>query len=147
MFDIGFWELSIIGVVALLVIGPEKLPGIARTAGVWFGKARRFVSSVQEDINREVNKSEELQSLIEEQSKIKDMHEIIENSVSDVKKTVSVGSQFTDHQPKAIPGNESNPLDSEKTPKQSSTSDKPSNENQASSEKQHSAEALNEQSK
>jgi sec-independent protein translocase protein TatB len=36
MFDIGFWELTIIGVVALLVIGPDKLPGIARTAGMWF---------------------------------------------------------------------------------------------------------------
>ena len=41
MFDIGFWELTIIGVVALLVIGPERLPRVARTAGLWLGRASR----------------------------------------------------------------------------------------------------------
>jgi sec-independent protein translocase protein TatB len=54
MFDIGFWELTIIGIVALLVIGPERLPRVARTAGLWLGRARRFVSSVKADIDREI---------------------------------------------------------------------------------------------
>lgn len=91
MFDIGFWELAVIGVVALIVIGPEKLPAVARTMGFWIGKARRFVSTVQEDINREISKSEELKRLLEEQSKIKEMHEIIEHTVDETKKTVSIG--------------------------------------------------------
>lgn len=93
MFDIGFWELAVVGVVALLVIGPERLPAVARTIGLWVGKARRFVSSVQSDISREMNKSEQLARLLEEQSKLKEMHEIIEQTVDDSRKTVAVGNQ------------------------------------------------------
>jgi sec-independent protein translocase protein TatB len=94
MFDIGFWELAIIGVVALIVIGPDKLPAVARTVGYWLGKGRRFVATVQDDINREVSKADELKRLLEEQSKIKEMHEIIEQTVDETKKSVSVGAQL-----------------------------------------------------
>lgn len=78
MFDIGFLELLLIGVVALLVIGPSRLPEVARTVGIYVGRFRRFVSSVQEDINREVGKHEELTRLLEEQKKIVEEHQIIE---------------------------------------------------------------------
>lgn len=91
MFDIGFWELVLIGVVALLVIGPERLPAVARTVGIWVGRARRFVSTVQEDISQEINKTEELKRLLQEQSQIKEMHEIIEHTVDETRKTVAVG--------------------------------------------------------
>lgn len=94
MFDVGFWELTVIAVVALIVIGPEKLPGVARTMGYWIGRARNFAASVQEDIKREVDKSEELKRLMEEQSKVKEMHQIIENTVDEVKKTVSVNAHL-----------------------------------------------------
>ena len=95
MFDIGVLEIGLILVVALLVIGPERLPAVARTVGFWFGKTRKFVTSVQEDFNRELNKSEELQRLLDEQSKIKDVHEIIEQTVDETKKTVSVSANLT----------------------------------------------------
>ncbi|MGI9318463.1 MAG: Sec-independent protein translocase protein TatB [bacterium] len=58
MFDVGFWELAIIGVVALVIVGPERLPGLARTAGLWVGKARRMISDVKRDIDRELKASE-----------------------------------------------------------------------------------------
>ncbi|MCW8899379.1 MAG: Sec-independent protein translocase protein TatB [Gammaproteobacteria bacterium] len=58
MFDIGFWELTTIAVIALLVIGPDKLPGVARTAGKWVGRARRFVNDVKTDIDRELKQEE-----------------------------------------------------------------------------------------
>ena len=58
MFDVGFWELAIIAVIALLVIGPARLPKAARTAGLWVGKARRMVADVKADIDREVRQSE-----------------------------------------------------------------------------------------
>jgi sec-independent protein translocase protein TatB len=90
MFDIGFWELGLIAVVALLVIGPERLPGVARNVGMWAGKARRFVSSVQADINAEVSKADELKQLLEEQSKLKAMHEIIEDTSHEIREGVSV---------------------------------------------------------
>ncbi|MEW5966051.1 MAG: Sec-independent protein translocase protein TatB [Pseudomonadota bacterium] len=58
MFDIGFTELLVIGVVALLVIGPERLPKVARTAGHLFGRMQRYVSSVKSDISREIELEE-----------------------------------------------------------------------------------------
>jgi len=58
MFDIGFSELIVIGVVALVVIGPERLPRVARTLGHLFGRLQRYVAQVKSDINREMDLSE-----------------------------------------------------------------------------------------
>lgn len=65
MFDIGFSELMVIGVVALLVLGPERLPKVARTTGHLLGRLQRYVSDVKSDINREMQ-LEELKKLQEE---------------------------------------------------------------------------------
>ena len=54
MFDVGFWELALIGAVALIIIGPERLPGAAHTAGLWVGKGRRMLRDVKADIDREL---------------------------------------------------------------------------------------------
>jgi sec-independent protein translocase protein TatB len=58
MFDIGFTELLVIGVVALIVIGPERLPHVARTVGHLVGRLQRYVSDVKADINREIELDE-----------------------------------------------------------------------------------------
>ncbi len=58
MFDIGFSELLVIGVVALIVIGPQKLPRVARTVGHLLGRMQRYVSDVKADINREIELEE-----------------------------------------------------------------------------------------
>lgn len=58
MFDIGFSELLVIGVVALIVIGPEKLPRVARTVGHLAGRLQRYVADVKADINREIELDE-----------------------------------------------------------------------------------------
>ena len=58
MFDIGFSELLVIGVVALIVIGPEKLPRMARTVGHLAGRLQRYVADVKADINREIELEE-----------------------------------------------------------------------------------------
>ena len=58
MFDIGFSELLVIGVVALIVIGPQKLPRVARTAGHLLGRLQRYVADVKADINREIELEE-----------------------------------------------------------------------------------------
>lgn len=55
MFDVGFSELLVIGVVALIVVGPERMPAFARTAGHLLGRAQRYVTHVKADIDREVN--------------------------------------------------------------------------------------------
>lgn len=65
MFDFSFGELALIGTVALVVLGPERLPKVARTVGEWVGKAQRYVSQVKSDINREMELTE-LKKLQEE---------------------------------------------------------------------------------
>ena len=58
MFDVGLSELMVIAVVALIVIGPERLPKVARTAGLLLGRLQRYVSDVKSDINREIQLDE-----------------------------------------------------------------------------------------
>lgn len=58
MFDIGFSELLVIGVVALIVLGPERLPKVARTAGHLFGRLQRYVSDVKAEVKREMHNEE-----------------------------------------------------------------------------------------
>jgi sec-independent protein translocase protein TatB len=95
VFDVGFWELAIIAVIALLVIGPERLPKAARTAGLWVGRARRMVTDVKADIDREIREGDlaELKKAGEELKKTQSAVEsagtqIIEDSeLSELKKT------------------------------------------------------------
>lgn len=65
MFDVSFSELIVIAVVALIVIGPEKLPKVARTLGALAGRMQRYVAQVKEEVNREV-RFQELQKLQQE---------------------------------------------------------------------------------
>jgi|GEM_PF-723051 len=76
MFDIGFWELTTIAVIALLVIGPDKLPGVARTTGKWVGRARRFVTDVKTDIDREL-KQEEIRNALAKDAGLDEIKEIM----------------------------------------------------------------------
>lgn len=58
MFDIGFSELLVVAVVGLVVLGPKRLPEVARTAGQWVAKIRRFISDVKQDIDREMQQAD-----------------------------------------------------------------------------------------
>ena len=64
MFDVGFQELTLIGVIALIVVGPERLPRMARTLGLWMGKIRYYVGQVKSDIEREV-RAQELKEMLD----------------------------------------------------------------------------------
>lgn len=86
MFDIGVWELALIGVITLIVVGPERLPRLARTGGLWFGKARRFISSVKADIDKEL-RAEELKRIMQEQARSSGLHEILEETRSTMENT------------------------------------------------------------
>ena len=77
MFDVGFSELLVIGIVALIVIGPEKLPRVARTVGHLLGRAQRYVNDVKSDINREI----QLDELKKLQSQVTDSARALEDSV------------------------------------------------------------------
>jgi sec-independent protein translocase protein TatB len=58
MLDVGFWEIAIIGVIALIIIGPEKMPELARRAGHTIGKIKSFISNVTQDIQDELDLDE-----------------------------------------------------------------------------------------
>ena len=77
MFDIGFSELMVIAVVALIVIGPERLPKVARTLGHLLGRAQRYVNDVKSDINREI----QLDELKRLQSEVTESARTLESSV------------------------------------------------------------------
>jgi len=77
MFDIGFSELLVIGIVALVVIGPERLPKVARTLGHLLGRAQRYVNDVKADINREM----QLDELKKLQSQVTESARSLEDSV------------------------------------------------------------------
>ena len=100
MFDVGFWELAIIAVVTLLVVGPERLPGVARTAGKWFGKVSRFVTSVKADIDREL-KADEMKRVMEKHASTAGMHEIIEETQADLKEIQEATAEAVDETSKA----------------------------------------------
>lgn len=76
MFDIGFLEIIIIGIVGLVVIGPERLPDVARTAGRWLGRVRRFISNVKADIDKEIQQ-EELKKAIERDAGLDEIKQIM----------------------------------------------------------------------
>ena len=78
MFDIGFSELMVIGIVALIVIGPERLPKVARTLGHLFGRMQRYVNDVKADISREM----ELDELRKLQTTMQDAARSFEQSVT-----------------------------------------------------------------
>jgi sec-independent protein translocase protein TatB len=78
MFDISFTELMVIGVIALIVIGPERLPKVARTAGQWVGKLNRFVSQVKQDVDRDM-RLEELRKMQQEMKDTAQKYEIMAN--------------------------------------------------------------------
>jgi len=80
MFDVGFSELIVIALVALIVIGPERLPRVARTLGALLGRAQRYVNDVKADIQREVD-LDELKSI---KSTFQDAAKSVEQSVSQV---------------------------------------------------------------
>jgi sec-independent protein translocase protein TatB len=91
MFDFSFGELAVIGAVALVVLGPERLPKVARTVGEWAGKAQRYVTQVKADINREMELAE-LKKLQEQARGIAHEFETsVKNEVKGIETSVTSG--------------------------------------------------------
>ncbi len=84
MLDIGFLEIMLVGVVALLVVGPNEFPGLVRNVGRGLGKLRGFLSSVKSDIDFEIDKANEIKQMVEKETEIARLHEIIERNAATV---------------------------------------------------------------
>jgi sec-independent protein translocase protein TatB len=116
MFDIGFSELLVIGVVALIVIGPEKLPRVARTVGHLAGRLQRYVSDVKADINREIELDElrkmrdsMQQAASKFESEVGKTETDLNKSVEEMKQAVDTPVDWRDKQPAAEPEPASEP--------------------------------------
>lgn len=104
MFDIGFWEIIFILVISLLVVGPERLPRIARTAGLWVGKMRGFVASVKADIDQELA-TEELKKALAKQASVPELEELIDEVTGD---PLSAVESKASGSAKKVPANDNN---------------------------------------
>lgn len=78
MFDIGFWELIIISIVALLIVGPERMPGLIRDVGRWVRSVRRFIIQTRQDLERELDFEEEFKEEKNLMSSLRDMDELMD---------------------------------------------------------------------
>ena len=87
MFDIGFWEIGLIAVIALMILGPERLPLVARKAGMWIGKMKGMVNEVKTNINEEL-RAEELNALKQAGQDLKKDLDMTKNELG------SVGNEF-----------------------------------------------------
>jgi sec-independent protein translocase protein TatB len=98
MFDIGFSELFVIGVVALVVIGPERLPKVARTMGVLFGRLQRYVGQVKADINREMELAELGKVKTEFESAARSFQSEVESQASEAERELRAATEEIDRQ-------------------------------------------------
>ena len=87
MFDIGFFELMVIGILALLVLGPERLPKAARTAGLWIGRIKQSFSSIQQEVNQQLHLEEMQRQLEDNRRKLEDTLRKQEQSITQVSPT------------------------------------------------------------
>jgi sec-independent protein translocase protein TatB len=85
MFEVGFSEICMVALVALLVIGPERLPKVARMAGFWVAKSKRMLASVKQEISEEFQ-AEELRQSLKNQSGISELKQLVEDTSSDLNK-------------------------------------------------------------
>lgn len=105
MFDVGFSEIVMVGLIALLVIGPERLPKAARIAGFWLGKTRNTIANVKAEIKQELH-AEEMRQLLQQQQSITDELQQIASetqiAVDDIKISIETSGENTSNNEKPV---------------------------------------------
>ena len=96
MFEIGFSELVMIGLVSLIVIGPERLPKVARMVGFWIGKSRAMIANVKSEIQYELHQ-EELRQLLNEQVNLTELNSTLEETVDSLEETQKDLKHLNEH--------------------------------------------------
>ena len=90
MFDVGFWEFALIGIITLIIVGPERMPGIARTTGKYVGKAKRFIAKIQDDVSDEIDIDQFKKQMndMDKESNIVEIFDETKNTLNDIKHNV-----------------------------------------------------------
>jgi sec-independent protein translocase protein TatB len=101
MFDLGFWELALVALVALVVIGPERMPHMIRTTGIWLGRLRGMTLTVREELEKELY---QMDSGGQNKKSFDDMQQMISEASSEFssieQELKNTGSQLIEHQTK-----------------------------------------------
>jgi len=84
VFDFGLWEIAIIGIITLIVVGPEKMPALARKAGLYAGKFKKFITKIKTDINDELKADE-----LKKQLSIKNEDLSLSQTLKDAKSSIN----------------------------------------------------------
>lgn len=121
MFDAGFTEFLLIMVVALLVVGPERLPGLARKAGYWIGRARSYFQSVRSDIEREFQADEFKRMLGEQEDELNRLKRMMDETRQQAREQV----EETEYLVRAIPDDDKSETRPEKPELPESTAHAP----------------------
>jgi sec-independent protein translocase protein TatB len=103
MFDIGFSELVVIAIVALVVIGPERLPKVARTAGHLLGRLQRYVNDVKSDINREMQLDELKKLQAEMQQSARSLESSVTSEMQSAQQSLNQTAQSITDEVKPLP--------------------------------------------
>jgi sec-independent protein translocase protein TatB len=103
MFDIGFSELVVIAIVALVVIGPERLPKVARTAGHLLGRLQRYVNDVKSDINREMQLDELKKLQAEVQESARNLERSVSSEMQSAQQSINQTAQSMGDEVKPLP--------------------------------------------
>lgn len=85
MFDVGFWEIMLISILAMVVIGPERLPKVAKTVGHWFGKTRRFVEGVKSEVESEFDATELKRLMHNQEVQIKELQSKLNDEAGNIR--------------------------------------------------------------
>jgi len=93
MFDSGFLELLIIGIITLMVVGPERLPGVAAKAGRMIGKMKAFIATTREDIEKELRADELQNMLVKQKEEISELRDMMQSTKDDVSKQINETSE------------------------------------------------------
>tara|TARA_B100000953_G_scaffold187509_1_gene154350 strand:- start:919 stop:1311 length:393 start_codon:yes stop_codon:yes gene_type:complete len=111
MFDFGFWEIAVIGIITLIVVGPEKMPGLARKAGLYAGKFKKFITKIKTDINDELKADDlkEYLSLKEEESVLSQTLDEVKSGINEIKQANKMSADTASHPEKTLKeGNKDN---------------------------------------
>ena len=94
MFDSGFLEMLIVGIIALIVVGPERLPGVASKAGKMVGKMKAFIANTKEDIEKEI-RADEMRSMLDKQKEeISELRDMMQSTKGDVTSSLNEASDM-----------------------------------------------------
>ena len=95
VFDFGLWEIAIIGIITLIVVGPEKMPALARKAGLYAGKLKKFITKIKTDINDEL-KADELKKQLSFKDDDLSLSQTLKEAKSSIDEIKQEGRKFAE---------------------------------------------------